>query len=152
MPETQPRIDAILDYWFGIPREYKHCATERLALWFGGDPAVNAYIAEQFAEDHRRAAAGDLDIWAETDEGLLALVIVLDQFSRNLYRNNSRAFDCDPQALALSLAAIAQGRDHQLLPLQRLFLYLPLEHAEDLDLQRRSVAKIHRVIQYRSSC
>src|SRR5574340_1839272 len=86
------------------------------------------------------ATAGRLDHWASTPRGRLALVIVLDQFPHHIHRDRPQAFATDPQALALSLAALAANEDRQLTPIERVFLYLPLEHAESLAMQDRSVA------------
>ncbi|HEX7025729.1 MAG TPA: DUF924 family protein [Gammaproteobacteria bacterium] len=141
MDNESQRVDAILDFWYGQPRDYVHAGEARIKFWFGGAPDVNRAIRERFAADHRYAAENRLDHWAVPENGLLALVILLDQFSRNIYRGSSRAFEWDHKALALSLAAIGDGRDIVMLPLQRLFLYLPLEHAEDPQMQRLSVDK-----------
>jgi uncharacterized protein (DUF924 family) len=94
----------------------------------------------RFAATVDVASTGQLDEWAHTPEGWLALLIVLDQFRRNLYRDDARAWACDGRALALAVAGIARGNDQRLPPLQRAFAYLPLEHAEDLALQHRCVA------------
>jgi uncharacterized protein (DUF924 family) len=126
-------------------------ATEVLGFWFGDEPGVrreawfkknpdfDAEIRERFGAILARAAAGELDGLAATPQGCLALVIVLDQFPRNIFRDDGRAFATDGQALALAKAAIASGLDQQLTPLEREFFYLPFEHSEDLDDQRRSV-------------
>lgn len=86
------------------------------------------------------ARASELDAWTATPDGWLALLIVLDQFSRNIRRGTPLAFAADPQARALALAGIERGDDQRLTPVARLFCYLPLEHAEDAALQQRSVA------------
>lgn len=141
MDNESQRAGAILDFWFGRPRDYLRADEPRINFWFGGAPNVNRTIKDRFAADHRQAAEGRLDHWLLSEDGVLALVILLDQFSRNLYRNSGRAFECDPKALQLSLTAINEQRDNDMQPLQRLFLYLPLEHAEDLQIQRLSVEK-----------
>lgn len=121
----------VLDFWF---------AEENAAHWFAADDAFDARIEARFGEATRAAAQGELDAWAETADGWLALLILLDQFSRNLYRGDARAWAQDDKAQPLALSGIAQGLDRQLPPLQRLFAYLPLEHAEDMPLQQQSVS------------
>lgn len=141
MDNESDRADAVLDFWFGHPRDCLYADKARIDFWFGGAPEVNREIKTRFTVDHRRAAEGKLDHWVSSEDGLLALVILLDQFSRNLYRDSGRAFACDAKALQLTLSAVSEKRDITLQPLQRLFLYLPLEHAEDPQMQKLSVEK-----------
>lgn len=126
-------IEEILDYWLGGDIQ------EKGRMWFTRDDAVDADIRARFGALHQRAAAGDLDHWAGAPRGRLALIILLDQFSRNLHRNSPAAFASDRKAQALAVEAIERGDDRQLSALERWFLYMPLQHAEDLDLQERSV-------------
>jgi uncharacterized protein (DUF924 family) len=126
-----PAAQDILAFWF---------AGENAASWFASDPAFDAQIRGRFGETAKMAADGALDDWATMPPGWLALLILLDQFSRNLHRQDSRAWGQDTKALALALAGIERGDDQQLPPLQRAFAYLPLEHAEDLAMQLRCVA------------
>lgn len=142
------RADAILDFWFGRPRDYLQAGDARINFWFRGASDVNRAIKDRFAADQQQAAEGRRDHWASTQDGLLALVILLDQFSRNIYRNSSRAFACDPKALQISLVAIREQRDTDMQPLQRLFLYLPLEHAEDIQVQKLSVEKLTNLAEH----
>ena len=107
--------------------------------WWRADPALDAKIEEKFASTHVAAAAGSLDDWAETPEGALALVIVLDQFSRNLYRDDARAFAYDEKAKAVAEAAIEKDFDLEVAGKGRPFFYLPFEHSEDLADQDRCV-------------
>lgn len=129
---------AVLDFWFGPdPAAY---AERGKSLWFVKRASVDELIRQRFAALHARAAAGELHDWCETPDGCLALVIVLDQFSRNLFRDSPQAFAADAQAREIARRAIDRGFDLQLLPLQRGFLYLPFEHSESLDDQQRSLA------------
>ena len=121
----------VLDFWF---------AETNAAHWFVADAAFDAQIRERFGSAMDAAADGRLDRWAVNPPGWLALLILLDQFPRNLYRGDSRAWAQDASAQRVALSGIARGDDRQLLPLQRVFAYLPLEHAEDMALQRQSVA------------
>ena len=131
LASTPSRAEDILGYWFGDTGE------PRNELWFGGSPDVDADIRARFAGDLQRAAAGDYDDWANTPRGRLALVILLDQFSRNIYRDDPRAFAQDPRAQALAVEATDNGHAAALSPLEQSFLFMPLMHAEDLALQNR---------------
>ena len=125
-------IDAIHTFWFreldvnGLPVENLN------SLWFSRNNAVDEQVTRQFGPWLRRGIAGELDHWAEGDRGLIALVVLLDQFSRNIHRDSAAAFAADPAALRLSLRAIDSGRHCRLPIIHRVFLYLPLEHCEDL--------------------
>jgi len=133
--QTQTRIDAILDYWLGNRRFDE----ARLRFWFGGSETIDAYIRSHFKADLWRAVRGELEHWKTTPQGWLALIILLDQFSRNIYRGTAKAFAQDAQALALSLEGINQGIDRRLQPIERVFFYMPMQHAEDREIQARSV-------------
>lgn len=121
----------ILDFWF---------APAHVACWFADAAAFDAQIRERFAETAQAAANGTLNNWTDTPSGWLALLIVLDQFPRNLHRGDSRAWAQDVKAQRVALSGIARADDRQLPALQRVFAYLPLEHAEDNALQQHSVA------------
>jgi uncharacterized protein (DUF924 family) len=108
--------------------------------WFAKDDAFDQTIRERFLGAHEEAAAGKLADWEQTPEGSLALLILLDQFPRNMFRNSARAFATDAQALALAERAIARGDDRRVAPRMRGFFYLPHQHAEDLATQERGVA------------
>ncbi|MFC5743097.1 DUF924 family protein [Dyella tabacisoli] len=126
-----PTAQDVLKFWFD-PASQAH--------WFARDDAFDEQIRTSFGAALEAAHAGALDDWARTPQGWLALLILLDQFSRNCHRNDPRAFAADSHAQALAMAGIERGDDVALEPHQRMFAYLPLEHAEDMHLQRRSVA------------
>ena len=107
--------------------------------WFVADPAFDTAIRDAFAGDVGRAARGELDGLAESARGALALVVLLDQFPRNLNRGSPEAVATDATALEVAETAIGRGFDAELGLHRRMFLYLPLEHAEDIDAQIRSV-------------
>ncbi|HXH02762.1 MAG TPA: DUF924 family protein [Candidatus Competibacteraceae bacterium] len=133
-------IDELHRYWFGeLPGDGRYDAA-RMHLWFEAGQRYDEEIGARFGALHRQAAAGELEHWKATPRGWLALVLLLDQISRHIYRRTPRAFAQDPQAQALVLEGLEQGVDRRLQPIERTFFYLPLEHAEDLALQRRSVA------------
>ncbi|MDO8860838.1 DUF924 family protein [Haliea sp. E1-2-M8] len=133
-------IDAILDYWFGDSDDDAAVARGQQQLWWAKNTETDAAIREQFEPEVIAAGAGELDHWRSSTPGWLALIILCDQFPRNIYRDAPRAFALDPVARALCLEGLARGMDQQLRPIQRVFCYLPLEHAEDLEHQHRAVA------------
>ena len=107
-------------------------------FWFTKDPGLDAACAA-FVPTRQAARDGVLDGWAETPRGALALLILLDQMSRNLFRDSAEAFAADPQAHAIASAALARGFDAALTPVELVFVYLPFEHAETLADQDLSV-------------
>ena len=121
----------VLAWWF---------APETKAEWFAGGEAFDAAVRGRLGPLFARAARGELDGWAVEPCGLLALVILLDQVPRNIFRGTPRAFEGDARALALARLAVDRGLDRGFSVDERLFLYLPFEHAEDLADQERSVA------------
>ena len=123
----------VLDFWFGLE------AGPSRAQWFRKDAAFDAEIRARFGELHAAAARRELEAWRASPEPMLALVIVLDQFSRNLYRGDARAFAQDDHALDCARQALARRDDLGLLPVQRQFLYLPFEHSERLADQETGV-------------
>ncbi|MFC5436443.1 DUF924 family protein [Rhodanobacter umsongensis] len=122
---------ALLDFWFAPPHA---------ACWFASDAAFDAQLRERFGDIAQAAANGELAGWADTPPGWLALLIALDQLPRNLHRGDARAWMQDVKAQRVALSGIDRADDRRLPPLQRVFAYLPLEHAEDSALQQRSVA------------
>ncbi len=129
------RVSAIIEFWFDPAAE---------ARWWKKVPAFDREIRRRFLEDCERAAAGALDDWQECPEGCLALVLLLDQLPRNLFRDSAKAFAADPQARAVARHAIARGFDQALTPKHQKFLYMPLMHSEALDDQRRCVELFRR--------
>lgn len=130
--------EAILTFWFGQPDESEYGKSRK--IWFTKDPAFDREIRDRFYEDYKLAAAGTLDHWRELPQSCLALIILLDQFPRNMFRGQPQAFATDPQALAAAQYAVERGFDQQLLPVQRWFVYLPFEHSENLEHQNQCVA------------
>ena len=130
-------VDDILEFWFGRPED--NGFGELRDLWFEKDAAFDAKIRRRFLAVHECAAAGELDDRANTAEGALALIVVLDQFSRNMFRGQPGMYATDEKARALARMALDRGFDQQLGPVQRIFIYLPFEHSEALADQTLSV-------------
>lgn len=121
----------VLDFWFGELTPAQH---------FKKDARLDETIRERFSKAHAAAAAGELFRWRKTPEGRLAEIIVLDQFSRNLYRDDPRAFACDGMALVLAQAALRAGADKKLPPERKAFLYMPYMHSESLVIHEQALA------------
>ena len=138
-------IDDIHDYWFGPLHDNGMSAAAQHALWFEADPVTDEHCRARFGSWLELALAGELDHWAATDRGLLALVILLDQFSRNIHRGSPAAFSGDTRALALAQQTIASGRHQRLPAIHQVFLYLPLEHCEDLEVQQECVTLLEEL-------
>lgn len=107
--------------------------------WFKKDAAFDQTIAARFGGTVDNALSGDLDHWSETPSGTLALILVLDQFTRNIWRDDSRAFSGDVKALTVAQRAIEHGRDMLLPPAERKWLYMPFMHSERLDIQEQGL-------------
>ena len=128
------RVDEILNFWFGDGSDPEH---ER--RWFVQDAGFDLTCRNGFLADHERAARGELDRWKNEASSTLALILLLDQFPRNIFRGTARAFDTDSKALATAKDAIARGFDLALLPVRRSFIYIPFQHSETLDDQHESL-------------
>ena len=111
--------------------------------WFRKDAEFDRAIADRFGALHAQAAAGTKNDWAATPEGALALLLVLDQFSRNMFRGTPKAFSQDEMALAIAIKAVDAGFDQKLPQELRFFMYLPFEHAESIADQERCVLLVH---------
>ena len=135
MHDATAQVRDILEFWFGLARGLGSPRIE----WFRKDPKFDAEIRKRFGDLHAAAAEGRLEAWRASPEPMLALVILLDQFSRNLFRNDPRAFAQDAKARDCAAEALLRKDDLGFLPVQRQFLYLPFEHSEDLADQERAV-------------
>ncbi len=135
---TPAEAQAVLDFWF-LPAGHLQHGRYRTE-WFRKDDAFDAQIHQHFGALVESALGGGLSAWAATAEGTLAHILLLDQFTRNLFRDTSRAFAGDAAALALAEQLVSSGRDKNLPPLQRWFVFMPFEHSETLLDQERSVA------------
>jgi len=130
---------SILEYWFGSTTDDAVVAAGRSDLWWSKNLAVDDAIRQRFESLIRQAASGELNAWVSEPKGPLALILLTDQFPRNIYRDSAAAFAFDAKALAWCLEGITGGVDLTLRPIERVFFYLPLEHAESLRRQEQSV-------------
>lgn len=138
--DDQIRIDDILSFWFEEKALSAPQIDGRMDVWFGEDAVFDQQIQNRFADDVEAAAEGRLDHWAGTPHGRLALILLLDQFRRNIYRGTADAYAQDRQALKLCVEGARDKGDKGLTPIQRVFFYMPLQHAESRKVQAKSVA------------
>lgn len=130
--------EAVLDFWFGDPADPGNIERHG-KLWFSSTKAQDRTMRERFGGLHDRAGGGELDSWLATPRGTLALILLLDQFTRNLYRGTASAFGNDARALALARNGIERKLDSSLHVPERAFFYMPFQHSENPADQRRSV-------------
>lgn len=130
----------LLALWFGDEADDVLRATRQAPLWWGKNSETDALLASRFGELAEAAAKGSLAHWADAPSGRLALILLLDQLPRNIHRGTPAAFAQDPQARVLCLKGLSIGADKSLSLLERVFFYLPLEHAESREQQVRSVS------------
>lgn len=129
----------LLEWWFGWGTSAQAVADEKSTLWFGKHHDVEAY--ERFGEWVEQALDGGLDEWQQSPQGWLGLILLLDQLPRMIYRDTPRAFEGDRRAQVVAMQGLQQNWDYQLLPIQRAFVLLVLEHSEVLDWQQLSVGR-----------
>lgn len=133
------KVEEILSYWFGKVEDTVLPSPDRTDIWFSGKKEVDEEIKAKFANDVQKAAAGEYDDWSQEPRAALALILLLDQFSRHIYRDTAQAFAQDAKALDICLQGIQKEYDHSLSLIERVFFYMPLEHAENLEMQATSV-------------
>ena len=134
--------DDVLDFWLGAPATDAAAFAAKLKRWFQRHPALDDEIGARFGGLRDQAMIGALDGWVATPRGRRALIVLLDQFTRNLHRDTARAYEADPKALALALAGLDAGEARGLDFEATMFLVMPLAHAEDVALQRRYLAAV----------
>ena len=132
-------FEEVLNFWFGRVEQTVVPSEHRARVWFGEDEKIDAEIKARFGMVLDDAIAGRLADWENTPRGQLALIIVLDQFSRHVYRNSLKAFDQDEKSLAICLKGLREESDHSLSLIERVFYYFPLLHSEKLGYQEQSV-------------
>ena len=134
-----PRAEALLEHWLGPQNERDAPSQALRQRWFQKSLEYDAWLLREHGADLEAAERGELDAWADTPRGRLALVILLDQITRNVRRDSGAMFDNDDKALALARAAVDRGEDRGLYAAERNFLYMPFMHSESLADQERSV-------------
>lgn len=132
------RAQTLLDFWFGPPGDPER--EDHRPIWFKSTPEHDAQLRELFLADYERAAAGAHAAWEAVPESALALVLLLDQIPRNIFRDSPRTYATDAAARAIADRAMARGFDQMFQPVWRKFFYMPLHHSEDLADQRRATA------------
>jgi len=142
---------SVRDFWFGPLPMSAEDFNRRMRFWFGDDSSEmrrrrDTAIRRRFGELFERAAGGQLAAWADGPRRRLSLIILLDQFPRNMFRGTARAFATDGQALALTLSGMQSAADAALDTIERMFFYMPLQHAESREVQDESVAAYRRLL------
>ena len=143
--EDQIRIDAIISFWFKEQELSAPQIDRRMEIWFSEDPVLDHEIEKEFGDDVAAASEGKLDHWAVDPHGRLALIILIDQFRRNIHRGTADAFSKDKLALKLCVEGAMAKKDKGLSPIQRVFFYMPLQHAESKKVQEKSVELYNRL-------
>ncbi|MDG2374990.1 MAG: DUF924 domain-containing protein [Woeseiaceae bacterium] len=132
------RIQAILKFWFKEQQLSAPQIDGRMDVWFGEDAVFDEEVTRNFSQDVEDASEGRLDHWASDQRGRLALILLLDQFRRNIYRSKAEAFKKDKAALKLCVEGAMEKKDQGLSPIERVFFYMPLQHAESRKVQEKS--------------
>ena len=133
------RIHEILQFWFGHVGSADLPSSDRTNLWFGENEVMKQQLSQAFGKEFEEAVEGKLSAWADTPRGRLALIILLDQFPRHLYRHSPKAFAYDQEALNLCEEGLRKKMDQSLTLVERVFFYMPLVHAENDLLQEKSI-------------
>jgi uncharacterized protein (DUF924 family) len=143
------RIDRILSYWFKDTDDQTVITkdSEIIKFWFMKSEETDAEIKKNFEGDILRARKGKYESWLETPKGRLALIILFDQFPRNIYRDSPKAYENDIKALEYCLLAIKNGFDEKLSLVERQFLYMPLMHSESLKIQEKSLEYFNLLVE-----
>lgn len=140
------QINQILEFWFGTETDELKITAKQSGLWWGKDANTDDSIKKQFGAIYQSAIDDELDDWLQNIKGQLALIILLDQFSRVIHRDTSDAFACDNKALAISLEGINNNADQELRSIERVFYYMPLEHSEEIGTQNHCVRLYQRLL------
>ncbi len=139
MTKLHERAAAILDYWFGDLDNNSSSYGEYFTLWYVKNPDTDSFIVQEFGGDLQKAVAGEYDDWLTHSEGRIAFIVLLDQFSRNIYRDKPESFSQDALALKIAIEGIELGHDKALTLPKRAFFYMPFEHSEDSSMQEESM-------------
>ena len=128
----------IYEFWFGAPDRAGHGDVRD--IWFGGGPSVDREIDERFRGHYDRAAAGEFESWKSQARSCVSLIVLLDQFPRNIFRGDRQSFATDPLALENARQLVASPIHDELITVEKVFAYMPFEHSEDLADQERCIA------------
>jgi uncharacterized protein (DUF924 family) len=140
-------IEKILEFWFGTFPDAHSSDPKKVDMWFKNGAQYDQEIFASFGSVYESAVQGELDHWLDMPRGKLALIILLDQFSRHLHRGHLESFAQDIKAQEICIDGISAGDDFKLHPVERSFFYLPLEHAEDIERQELSVQAFAQLVQ-----
>ena len=141
----QLRIESILEFWFKEQKLSAPKIDSRMDVWFGDDPEFDHEIEREFGTDVEAASEGKLDHWAHKPQGRLALIILLDQFRRNIFRGTADAFAKDKAALKHCVEGAMRKADQSLSPIERVFFYMPLQHSESRKVQAKAISIFGRL-------
>ncbi|MEM0980196.1 MAG: DUF924 family protein [Cyanobacteria bacterium P01_H01_bin.58] len=147
MTQIPSTATQILTFWFDAPAHPNSEYGQERRIWFHKDPVFDQQVRENFLSIYEQARRRACDDWLQTPQGTLALAVLLDQFPRNMFRGTPRSFEAGKQALAIAEWAIAHRVDCALIPVERMFLYLPFEHSENLAHQNQAVTLFEALIQ-----
>lgn len=141
------RADEILSFWFGQLQDNKQYYDERRRLWFAAEATIDQDIKDRFYADYEQAVSPQLNDWRTTPRTALALILLYDQFPRNMFRGDPRAFATDAHAREVTQVLLTNSGDLRLRPVERMFVYMPLMHSEDVAHQRQSVQLFQQLAQ-----
>ena len=147
---SKSQIDSILTFWFAVRQLDELTLDSRMNCWFGNDKAFDTHLAERFTALTEEALSGQLDGWANTAQGRLALILLLEQFPRRIYGDDLRAYRGDRKALKLCEQGVANDSYKELNALEQLFFFMPLQRSESIKVQQTSV-KIYNALAGRVS-
>ena len=139
-------FEEVLEFWFGTQQEDSAVCDEKSTLWWAKNENIDEAIAGRFGSLVRSAADRGLNAWTSSPRGRLALIILLDQFTRNIHRDTPQAFAHDSYARRLCLEGVEMGDDQKLRLVERVFFYLPMEHSESLELQEKCVDRFEELL------
>ena len=132
-------VQTMLEFWFGVLNNQSDFPEDKATMWFGNGAAYDELITQNFQDLHEQACHGELSHWQSEAHSMLALIILLDQFSRHIYRGQARSFAQDEMAIFLVKQGIMNGCDKELFFIERKFFYMPLMHAENINTQRLAI-------------
>lgn len=140
------KIHELLNFWFGDLGLADLPTSDRTNLWFGENEDLKLEFLKRFGAEYNAAVQGHLNEWAKTPRGRLALIILLDQFSRYMHKKSKEAFAYDTRALTLCLEGLEEQMDHTLTLIERVFFYMPLVHSEDDTIQEKSIRLFQEMV------